>query len=80
MVVVNIVKGKTNLNTKQAWTKQNAAFAVGGLIWDSSTNRTDDEDATIDFYHCPKCGYSYEVYSPTAEGQEDYKEFWNDEK
>lgn len=48
----------------------------GGLIWDSSTDRMDDENAVVDFYHCPKCGYSYEVYSPTEE-QESYKDFWD---
>lgn len=49
---------------------------MGGLIWDSSANRIDDEDATIDFYHCPRCGYAYEVYSPTEEEKQDYKDFY----
>lgn len=42
-------------------------FCCGeGLIWDSSTDRMDDENAVVDFYHCPKCGYSYED-----------KDYWN---
>jgi hypothetical protein len=49
----------------------------GGLIWDNSTDRMDDENAVVDFYHCPKCGYSYEVYSPTEEEKVDYKDYWN---
>nr|DAL65477.1 MAG TPA_asm: hypothetical protein [Caudoviricetes sp.] len=28
---------------------------VEELIWDSSTKRTDDEHATIDFHHFSKC-------------------------
>lgn len=53
-------------------------FCCGeGLIWDSSTDRMDDENAVVDFYHCPKCGYSYEVYSPTEEEKVDYKDYWN---
>ena len=49
----------------------------GSLIWDSSTDRMDDENAVVDFYHCPKCGYSYKVYSPTEEEKVDYKDYWN---
>ncbi len=74
----------TKLQTNNQLTKHGRNKTLfllwGGLIWDSSTNRTDDEDATIDFYHCPRCGYAYEVYSPTVEEQEDYKDFWKNER
>ena len=74
----------TKLQTKNQLTnhgRNKTLFLLwGGLIWDSSTNRTDDEDATIDFYHYPRCGYAYEVYSPTEEEQEDYKDFWKNER
>lgn len=54
------------------------------LIWDSDANANevsseydDDDFATIQYYHCPKCGRSYEVVEPTHEEKEkDYKEYW----
>lgn len=53
------------------------------LIWNSSEDGqnvseryTEDDSAVINFYSCPKCGTSVEVYDPTEEEKSDYT-FWN---
>lgn len=52
-------------------------FRCGGVLcWDSSAPRSDDENAITDWYHCLKCGTSYEITEPSEEEKEDYKEFW----
>ena len=48
----------------------------GGLCWDSSSDRSLDDDALVDYYHCMRCGTSYEVFQPNEEEKEDYKEYW----
>lgn len=54
------------------------------LIWDSDVNAHevfaeygDDDSAAMSYYHCPKCGRSYEVCEPCREEREStYKEYW----
>ena len=47
------------------------------VIWDSDTESPVDDETTLSYYHCPKCGYSYEVAEPSEqEKKEDYKDFW----
>ena len=49
----------------------------GGVIcWDSSCDRSEDDDSVVDFYHCMRCGASYEVCLPNEEEKQDYKEYW----
>lgn len=36
----------------------------------------DDDFAMIDYYNCPKCGRTYEVWEPKAEDRE-HLEYWN---
>ena len=52
-------------------------FYCGGVIcWDSSCDRSEDDDSVVDFYHCMRCGASYEVCLPNEEEKQDYKEYW----
>ena len=52
---------------------------MGGVIcWDSSGDRSEDDDSVVDFYHCMQCGASYEVCQPNEEEKQDYKEYWKD--
>ncbi len=51
-------------------------YCVGVLYWDSASDRSDDDDAVVDFYHCMRCGTSYEVYEPNEEEKQDYKGYW----
>ena len=55
-----------------------SAFIVGGgvICWDSSGDRSEDDDSVMDFYHCMQCGASYEACQPNEEEKQDYKEFW----
>ena len=49
----------------------------GGVIcWDSSCDRSEGDDSVVDFYHCMRCGASYEVCQPNEEEKQDYKEYW----
>ena len=49
----------------------------GGVIcWDSSGDRSEDDDSVVDYYHGMRCGASYEVYQPNEEEKQDYKEYW----
>ena len=51
-------------------------YCGGKLCWDSSGDRSDDDDSVVNFYHCVQCGASYEVYQPNEEEKQDYKEYW----
>lgn len=53
------------------------AFIVGGICWDSSAERSESDDAIVDYYHCMKCGASYEVYQPNEEEKADYDDYWS---
>ena len=54
-----------------------SAFIVGGVIcWDSSGDRSEDDDSVVDYYHCMQCGASYEVCQPNEEEKQDYKGYW----
>ena len=38
----------------------------------------DDDEAIMNYYLCPCCGRSYEVYDPSREEKEgDYKAYWD---
>lgn len=50
----------------------------GVICWDSSGDRSEDDDSVMDFYHCMQCGASYEVCQPNEEEKQDYKEYWKD--
>lgn len=51
----------------------------GGICWDSSAERSESDDAIIDYYHCMRCGTSYEVYQPNEEEKKDYQEYWEND-
>ncbi len=53
-------------------------YCGGKLCWDSSGDRSEDDDSVEDFYHCMRCGASYEVCQPNEEEKQDYKEYWKD--
>lgn len=65
-------------NKKKTPTKYRPiCFYCGGVIcWDSSGDRNEDDDSVMDFYHCTRCGASYEVCQPNEEEKQDYKEYW----
>ena len=60
-------------------------YVRGELCWDSaemaadsSDDFADDDTAVINYFHCRRCGRSYEVIDPPQEEREtEYKEFWN---
>lgn len=61
-------------------------FCGGELIWDSDANAgdflsefDDDDDAVVQFYHCSKCGRSYEIVDPVkSERETTYLDYWKD--
>lgn len=69
-----------NKKKKESSTKYRPiCFYYGGVIcWDSSGDRSYDDDSVVDFYHCMRCGASYEVCQPNEEEKQDYKEYWKD--
>lgn len=69
-----------NKKKKESPTKYRPiCFNYGGVIyWDSSGDRSEDDDSVVDFYHCMQCGASYEVCQPNEEEKKDYKEYWKD--
>lgn len=58
----------------------------GPMIWDScataneiSDNYEDDDDASVWYFHCSKCGCDYEVFEPNKnERQTTYREYYYD--
>lgn len=56
----------------------------GDLCWDSDAQANDifieyvdDDEAILSYYHCMKCGRSYEIVDPTREEKEtSYKDYW----
>lgn len=69
-----------NKKKKESSTKYRPiCFNYGGVIcWDSSGDRSEDDDSVVDFYHCMRCGASYEVCQPNEEEKQNYKEYWKD--
>ena len=65
-------------NKKKTPTKYRPiCFYCGGkLCWDSSGDRSEDDDSVVDYYYCIQCGTSYEVYQPNEEEKQDYKGYW----
>ena len=61
-------------------------FCDGQLCWDSDENANnvfaeydETDSAVVHFYHCLKCGRSYEICEPVKEERRTtYKEYWND--
>lgn len=60
-------------------------FVCGAaLVWDNDNNASDvyetyegDDEAVVTSYHCPRCGYMYEVLCPPREEREnEYKEYY----
>lgn|GEM_PF-4758806 len=57
----------------------------GELVWDRAEMAADvyadyegDEVAIVDFYHCLRCGCSYELVDPNEEERSgSYKEYWD---
>ena len=64
--------------------KVKCIFCGGDLCWDSDEKENDmfveygdDDEAILSYYHCMKCGRSYEIADPTKEEKEtEYKDYW----
>ena len=66
-----------HMNKEQQSKYERRCFVCGTVVcWDSSCDRSESDDAIVDYYHCPRCGTAYEVYWPNEEEQEEYKEYW----
>lgn len=61
-------------------------FCGGALTWDStemacdvSSDYDDTDFATVELYHCSKCGRDYEIFEPNEEQREkEYRDFWQE--
>lgn len=45
------------------------------MLCDVSSFHEDDDEAVVSFYHCPKCGASYEIADCPKEERPNY-EYW----
>lgn len=63
-------------------------FCGGDLCWESDSNANDtyaefseSDSAIVSYFHCTKCGRTYEICEPTEdERNSTYNEYWNNNR
>ena len=57
-------------------------YCGADIVWDSDSNIVEEEElddaGVVSYYHCTRCGRSYEISDPfISEKETIYRNYWN---